>query len=808
MVAAFEFARWPTMLRFSLFLNHLVSRLKVLIVSHGAGILLLTFVVCCVYWPLLPLTKIASHLIDGDALHNAYLMNWGQRTLWLNPLGYYDAPMLYPQKTAAAFSSINLFLAFITGPLYFLQKPVFAYNAAMYLAVWLCGVSMYGCAYALTNQRRAALIAGVIYCCNGDLQFHFNGHPNVVSPIFIPPLILVSLHFARNPRGIHAPLFCGFLILQFLCDWYLGFIALIGVGVPLCWAFAANARTKKRELMIFLASFACTMGFVYWLSGPFRAVGERVGSIRGLGSHINYSASIQGYALPSFVEGMNQSIVSKLLSNTWFAHVFVPQNYRDGDSQFYGWSVYALLICTVVAAARKGGGRRVVSSPVVVILAAVGLTGFLFSLGPYLWIGNRLSRVPLPELALYEFVPPLRFMRDTSRHAVVLSAALGLLSAKALARWPQWFDCAEKTKRALLIVALGLLIFEFRPAKSPNLHAFNKQPYEWMIEDYNWANEGSKLSRVASLPLNNQVFLLQTTGSFPVTPTSYAGGIYNYWLSVIGSALRDEVSDKSLAVFAEYQMEAVMIYGQARVQQGVEHPALGLVQAANDGNYGLFRLLPDNIPVESKDWAKTFLGEFQEFPPVASQTTAPDVPAEFRIPLLSEPKNIEYHTNYGFAQNLTFGVESLELPVIRGIWANVEAKETGVDFIISKFYTRFEGQSPQNLGSIAGKDFPAWEKSWLYWDERRIPFFDSTWSEYQTIVRYIPANGEQVWVFFPFEELASNYGGERLTGLRWDCNAMPAPGLDIRINEAFIELQQSRSILSIRGQRAAFSGDQ
>lgn len=489
------------------------------VMLHWVPLLLMTAAIVLLYWPLLPLTKIASHLIDGDALHNAYLMNWGQKTLWTDPLHYYDAPMLYPQKTAAAFSSINLFLAFITGPLYFLGKPVFAYNAAMYTAVWLCGFSMYCSAFALTGNRRAALVAALLYCCNGDLQFHFNGHPNVVSPIFIPPLILISIRFALAPKFIHAPLFSLFLILQFLCDWYLGFIALIGVGVPLAAAFLLKSKVHSRELSVFLILFFLTMAFIYSLSAPFREVGDRVGSIRGLGSHINYSASLQGYFFPSYVQGMNKSVVS-----TVFGSLLSPTDYRDGDSQFYGWTLYLLLACAFGGLWWKQKLKPADWSPVVLYLGFVAITGFLFSMGPYFWLGNRLTKIPLPELLLFEFVPPLRFMRDTSRYAVLVVAALALLAALTLSASSWWNHGITKRRFLFSALLIGALLLEFRPATSPQFHAFNKEPYYWLEEDYLWAGPTQKLERVASIPLNNQLFLLQTTGEFPVTCSSYAGG--------------------------------------------------------------------------------------------------------------------------------------------------------------------------------------------------------------------------------------------------------------------------------------------
>lgn len=745
--------------------------------AHAPFLAILLAMIVVIYWPLLPLTKIASHLIDGDALHNAYLMNWGQRTLWSNPLGYYDAPMLYPQKTSAAFSSINLFLAFITGPLYFLQKPVFAYNAAMYLAVVLCGFSMYTTAFLLVQNRKAALVASVLYACNGDLQFHFNGHPNVVSPIFLPPLILIALRLAQNPRFAHAPLFCVFLILQFMCDWYLGFISLLGVGVPLAVGFLFHAKTRWRELLLFLVMFGATMVFLYAFSSPFRAVGERVGSVRGLGSHINYSASLQGYFLPSYVYGMNKSWLSTILP------FLAPTDYRDGDSQFYGWLVYGALITGLIINFRKKTLRKTLSQPVILLLIAVGITGFLFSLGPYLWLGNRLTLLPLPELALYQLVPPLRFMRDTSRHAVVVVAALSLLLAFLLAHWPRWNVGSAKTKALILAAILAVIIIEFRPAASPNFHAFNKEPHKWLAAH-------PELTRVASVPVNNQVFLMQSTSTFPTTCSVYAGGIFNYYSGEIGGWVRDSITDESLALFAEYNMQAVMIYGPERIQQALQHPALAAIEVSADANYGLFALNPDQVPQNAREKAAQFLALLTEYPPVANQTDAPKIAEEFRISLISKPTTIDYHTPYGFAQNLKFEIQPTPIAEIEGIWAQLEAEETGVDFIITKFYTRFQGQEPTDFGLVGGKILEKRKPSALFWDSRTVPFRDYTWSENQTLVRYIPASGERVWVYFDFTDLRKNSPTEILTALRWDCNAMPAPGLTVNIQNAFMVLRQ------------------
>ncbi|MDX1973083.1 MAG: hypothetical protein SFY68_11190 [Candidatus Sumerlaeia bacterium] len=744
---------------------------------HSPFLAVLIAMILVVYWPLLPLTKIASHLIDGDALHNAYLMNWGQRMLWTNPLDYYDAPMLYPQKTSAAFSSINLFLAFITGPLYFLHKPVFSYNSAMYLAVILCGISMYLTAFMVVQNRKAALVAAILYACNSDLQFHFNGHPNVVSPIFLPPLILIALRLAQRPHYWHGWLFCLFLILQFMCDWYLGFISLLGVGIPLSVGFVFHIKTRWRELVFFLFLFLATMAFLYAFSSPFRAVGERVGSIRGLGSHINYSASLQGYFLPAYVEGMNKSWFSTLLP------FLSPRDYRDGDSQFFGWLVYGAFLTWVILSYRRGNVLKTFSQPLVGLLIAVGLTGFLFSLGPYLWFGNRLTKLPLPELALFQFVPPLRFMRDTSRHAVVVVAAMSFLLAILLSHWQLLNLSFAKRKVLILSAILGVMILEFRAASSPQFHVFNKEPHHWLSTRPN-------LTKVASIPVNNQAFLLQSTSTFPTTSSVYAGGIFNYFSGEVGGWIRDSISDESLALFAEYEMQAVMIYGFDRVQQALKHPALTPLERSVDDNYGLFALNPERISASARQDAADFLAHLTEFPPIANQLNDPQVDEEQKIHLISAPLKFQYHTPYGFAQNLKFELKATPVEDIEGIWAELGSTETGVDYIITKFYTRFENQEPTDLAIVGGRILEDWTPSAFFWDPRIVAFRDYTWSEYQTLVRYIPSNGKRVWVYFDFETLRRNYPTNSLTALRWDLNAMPAPGLSVEVHNAFLVIRK------------------
>lgn len=259
---------------------------------------------------------------------------------------------------------------------------------------------------------------------------------------------------------------------------------------------------------------------------------------------------------------------------------------------------------------------------------------------------------------------------------------------------------------------------------------------------------------------------------------------------MIGTALQDSVSDQSIAVFAEYDMQAVMIYGRHRVEEALKHSALSPLHLSTDTDYGLFRILPENLPESAQHWAKEFVANFSEYPPVPQQTTPPTLLPGEHLELLAEPVLVEYRTPYAFSQTLTFEVPAIALSEIEGLWVEVSVKELGVDFVLTKLYTRFKGQGPEMLDSIAGEPVAPWEKSILFWDSRRLPFRDFSWSEFQTIVCYIPPTGEKVWVFFDFQDLRKNYPGESLTAIRWDLNAMPAPGIRAEALNAKLELRE------------------
>lgn len=471
--------------------------------SYIAGMILFIGVVL---YPIYPWHQIATHLHGGDALHNIWLVNWGQEMLWSAPWNYTHIPLFDLGPGLRAFTSGNLVQEFLTGPLRLFGNPVLSYNLAMLLNALLCGVAMYAFAYWLTGKCEAAALAGVVYAANPWMQWHLWGHPNISAPFGFPLAFLFLALFRQDQSPRWAWLTGLAVFLQFLASIYLGVILMMTLGLAWLIDQARQGRSLWPKETHLIGAGTVALTGAYLLTLPYQRMAELAGNTRGIDQAILFSASPWGYLFPPRWAGGPQTLLALALGD-------FPVSQRIEDVGFAGYTALSLAIAGLTAASRHGGVRNRWLWKITACAAAAVLLSF----GPLLWLGEKPSSMKLPGWWIYEYLEPLRFMRASARFSIVLLFAVSAASAVGFALL---LERTPVVRRPLLLIGGGALLFlEFFPVSAPPRMSYPAAAFNAIRS----LPEGAS---IAPYPFGNERFLPAISTTFPTTPSGSDGGVY------------------------------------------------------------------------------------------------------------------------------------------------------------------------------------------------------------------------------------------------------------------------------------------
>ena len=165
----------------------------------------------------LPL-HLSTYVADtGDPLLNTWAIAWGQHALlhpWQSVADLFDTNAFYPYRQTLGFSENLLLYAALTLPLPAFQLgPVFAHNGAILFSLALAGWGMALLVTHWTGDRRAGLVAGVIFAFIPARLNHW-AHIHQLSIQWLPFLILYLDRWLTRGRRRDLILFGLFLNLQ------------------------------------------------------------------------------------------------------------------------------------------------------------------------------------------------------------------------------------------------------------------------------------------------------------------------------------------------------------------------------------------------------------------------------------------------------------------------------------------------------------------------------------------------------------------------------------------------------------------
>lgn len=309
---------------------------------------------------------------------------------------------------------IDLLGALLTLPVQWVAGPVAAYNAS-YLLNWvLCGLGAYALALQVSGSRPGAILAGVAYMATPQLLGQAtNGISETLAAGWLPLALLALRHGWASPSAKKGALVGAVFALTALANWYYGlFAAMVALGLLLREPF----QRGRRKLAPMLGSATVVGGAL--VAAPLALFLGSIGAEDALvqrDSAFNWSTLVLHNMTDALALVHPGKFYSPDLRESFGEHLIVVVSIG-----------HALLWPALAALALAWREVRWWWA------MALGFT--VLTLGPYLYVSGDYLQVsggwvPLPFLALFEWVPGFSTISHPYRFAVGTSLALSVVLA-------------------------------------------------------------------------------------------------------------------------------------------------------------------------------------------------------------------------------------------------------------------------------------------------------------------------------------------------------------------------------------------
>jgi hypothetical protein len=240
-----------------------------------------------------------THSIIGDhadSLFNAWILAWDVHKITAGELlSLFNANIFYPHTNTLAYSEHMLGSSLWALPIMVISKnPVLTYNIVFLVGLILSAFGMYLLVFDLTENRYAAVTAGLIF---GFFPWRFAhaAHIQLQMAQWIPLTFLYLHRFFRNRSYKNVFLFTLFFIMQFMsCGYYgvyLTFFVCLMIFLTL-WQRDIPVRLLVLPLGLSAAVSALCIFPIYY---PYIKVKQEMGFSRHLNEVIYYSPDLLSY---------------------------------------------------------------------------------------------------------------------------------------------------------------------------------------------------------------------------------------------------------------------------------------------------------------------------------------------------------------------------------------------------------------------------------------------------------------------------------------------------------------------------------
>ncbi|MGH2669126.1 MAG: hypothetical protein ACRDH5_08440, partial [bacterium] len=362
-----------------------------------------------VTWPLA--ARLGAEMPEGgDNLYIGWALAWVAHAAVSSPLDLFDGNIFYPAAFSLAYSDPNVSSGILLAPIYLLLRdPALSVNLLLLGSFLLCGLSAYALARDWTGSERGALAAGIFFAFSPMRLSHLD-HIQLYAFWWTPLGLYFADRFLRKGRARDLLLAAGAISLQAYASLYLaafGFAAVLLLfllaavtgRVGIAWRRLAATSLAAT----FLAALLCLP-----LAYAYGSVNRTWATERGIEECLRYSASPLAY-----LSAPSRSIVWGAALGG-FADPVAPW-----EKLLFPGAVPLVLAALGVARERRSWILR--------YGIALAIVCAVLSLGPYLlWRGDN-TGWPLPYLAAYHWLWPIRALRAPARWG--LAASLGLALA-------------------------------------------------------------------------------------------------------------------------------------------------------------------------------------------------------------------------------------------------------------------------------------------------------------------------------------------------------------------------------------------
>jgi len=398
----------------------------------------------------------------GDPLYFCWALDWNVKSIVRGFSHYWDANIYYPNDASLAYNEHALGLSLLVLPVALLFKnPLITYNSAFLLSFILSGFGAYLLVKYLTNNRSAAVIAGVIFAFS-PYRFARIYHLNILSSEWLP-FIFLCLHRYFSTKKFKDLLLCAVFFMLQVATSYNVSVYLAVIIIPLLFFLIikhASFADKKTLFELALTGAVCFI-LLLPLVLPYIRLDAMEGTKRSIYEVINFSPDIRAY----FSTHVINRLYGKITAKYW----------RAEGCLFPGGIVIIMTVWLFVMYVRGKSEKA-------------GYTGFYFllcawavllSLGPVIHYGGK-ALMESPYILLYRLFPGMSGVRVPSRFGIFVVLSLSVLAGYAADRLIK-----EKNKTMITALIIGGLLVEYNSVPLP-LAKTGKAidpAYEWLARD-------------------------------------------------------------------------------------------------------------------------------------------------------------------------------------------------------------------------------------------------------------------------------------------------------------------------------------
>ena len=392
---------------------------------------------------------------SGDVWQNYWNFWWWKTALIeLHQSPNHSQYLFHPSGADLIFHTHSPFNMIVGMPVNLLWGEAAAYNFCILLGLWMAGWGMYLLVKDLTQDSRAAFLAGVIFAYFPQHLEQTLEHLNLASVQFMPLTLwfffrTVGGAAKRNVVGLGA---C--FALNALCSWHLGMMLLLLLAFAGVWELA-RARQPRRELL-----------FRWGVAGILAAVliaPAALPMISEIASGVDY------FHKPPVDRGIDAAYLvvppyTHPLWGKWTAEAYADRAYHAaGFMSYLGFVPVALAI---LGLRRRQSGTS--------LWGCVGLGGLILALGAHPWWNGVLyENISLPYAA-WPSLPGFAMLRVANRFLILTSVGLAVLAG---------FGAASAIRGdGKFLLLCSLLIFEYLWAPYPIRNVEVSPLYEKLAE--------------------------------------------------------------------------------------------------------------------------------------------------------------------------------------------------------------------------------------------------------------------------------------------------------------------------------------